>query len=142
MQVHLTLDLKAKLNHLPAETGRAKEKLVQDAMVGYLAELSQFRSTLDRRYDDIKSRRTKPIGSEDVYRKEEVLLFTIASKVVSFNEKSAHLTSWRLIPSGLVHTTAFSNSGSLSGRPIAISACTFCAQLKIPEVTRMAAVSF
>jgi len=43
----LTPDLEAKLNQLSAETGRAKEELVQDAMAGYLAELSQVRDTLD-----------------------------------------------------------------------------------------------
>lgn len=60
MELHLTPDLEAKLNQLSAETGRAKEELVQDAMAGYLAELSKLRSTLDTRYDDIKSGRTKP----------------------------------------------------------------------------------
>jgi predicted DNA-binding protein len=60
MEVRLTPDLEAKLNQLSAETGRAKEELVQDAMAGYLAELSQVRSTLDARYDDIKSGRPSP----------------------------------------------------------------------------------
>lgn len=67
MDVHLTPDLEAKLNQLSAETGRAKEELVQDAMAGYLAELSQVRDTLDARYDDIKSGNTKPLDGEDVF---------------------------------------------------------------------------
>ena len=67
MEVRLTPDLEAKLNQLSAETGRAKEELVQDAMVGYLTELSQLRSTLDRRYDDIKSGRIKPIDGEEAF---------------------------------------------------------------------------
>jgi predicted transcriptional regulator len=67
MEVHLTPDLEAKLNQLSAETGRAKEELVQDAMAGYLAELSQVRSTLDARYDDIKSGRVKPIDGENAF---------------------------------------------------------------------------
>lgn len=67
MEVHLTPDLEAKLNQLSAETGRAKEDLVQDAMAGYLAELSQVRDTLDARYDDIKKGRTKPLDGEDVF---------------------------------------------------------------------------
>lgn len=67
MEVRLTPDLEAKLNQLSAETGRAKEELVQDAMAGYLAELSQLRNTLDARYDDIKSGRTKPIDGEDAF---------------------------------------------------------------------------
>jgi predicted DNA-binding protein len=67
MEVRLTPDLEAKLNQLSAETGRAKEELVQDAMAGYLAELSQLRSTLDARYDDIKSGRAKPIAGEEAF---------------------------------------------------------------------------
>jgi predicted transcriptional regulator len=67
MEVHLTPDLEAKLTQLSAETGRPKEELVQDAMAGYLAELSQVRDTLDARYDDIKSGRTQPMDGEDVF---------------------------------------------------------------------------
>lgn len=67
MEVRLTPDLEAKLNQLSAETGRAKEELVQDAMAGYLAELSQLRSTLEARYDDIKSGRAKPIAGEEAF---------------------------------------------------------------------------
>ncbi|MCU1255426.1 MAG: hypothetical protein JWM83_1725 [Candidatus Angelobacter sp.] len=67
MDVHLTPELEAKLNQLSAETGRPKEELVQDAMAGYLAELSQVRDILDARYDDIKSGRTKPLDGEEVF---------------------------------------------------------------------------
>jgi predicted DNA-binding protein len=67
MELHLTPDLEAKLTQLSAETGRAKEELVQDAMAGYLAELSQVRDTLDARYDDIKNGKTKPLDGEDTF---------------------------------------------------------------------------
>jgi len=67
MELHLTPDLEAKLNQLSAQTGRAKEDVVQDAITGYLAELSQVRDTLDARYDDIKSGRTKPIDGEGAF---------------------------------------------------------------------------
>ena len=67
MELHLTPDLEAKLNQLSAQTGRAKEELIQDAMAGYLAELSQVRDTLDARYDDIKSGRTEPIDGEETF---------------------------------------------------------------------------
>ena len=67
MEVRLAPDLEAKLNQLSAETGRTKEELVQDAMAGYLTELSQLRDTLDSRYDDIKSGRVKPIDGEEVF---------------------------------------------------------------------------
>ncbi len=67
MEVHLTPDLEAKLNQLSAETGRAKEELVQDAMAGHLAKLSQVRDTLDTRYDDIRSGRTRPIDGKEAF---------------------------------------------------------------------------
>ena len=59
-------------------TGRAKEELVQDAMAGYLDELSQVRDTLSARYDDIKSGRIKPVNGETFFeglrRREDELL--------------------------------------------------------------------
>jgi predicted DNA-binding protein len=67
MEVPLTPDLEAKLNRLSAETGRTKEDLVQDAMAGYLAELSQVRDMLDDRYDGIKSGRAKPLDGEEAF---------------------------------------------------------------------------
>jgi predicted DNA-binding protein len=67
MEVHLTPDLEARLNQLSAETGRAKEDLVQDAMAGYLAELLQLRHALDSRYDDIQSGRVPPVDGEEAF---------------------------------------------------------------------------
>lgn len=67
MEVHLTPDLEAKLDQLSAETGRAKNDLVQDAMAGYLAELAQVRNTLDTRYDDIKSGKIQPLNGPQVF---------------------------------------------------------------------------
>lgn len=67
MDVHLTPDLAAKLDRLASETGRPKDELVQDAMAGYFAELSQAREMLDRRYDDIKSGRIKPVDGEEAF---------------------------------------------------------------------------
>lgn len=67
MEVHLTPDLEAKLNRLAAETGRAKEELVQDAMAGYFAELSQVRDMLDARYDEAKSGKVKALDGEEVF---------------------------------------------------------------------------
>jgi len=67
MEVHLTPDLEAKLNQLSAETGRAKEELVQDAMTGYFAELSQVRNMLDSRYDEIKDGKITPMDGEEAF---------------------------------------------------------------------------
>jgi predicted transcriptional regulator len=67
MDVNLTPDLAAKLERLASETGRPKDELVQDAMAGYFAELSQVREMLDHRYDDIKSGRIKPVDGEAAF---------------------------------------------------------------------------
>jgi len=67
MEVHLTPDLEAKLNQLAAETGRAKDDLVLDALTGYVEELANVRKMLDTRYDDIKNGRVKPIDGEQAF---------------------------------------------------------------------------
>jgi len=57
MVVKLKPETASRLQELAASTGRAPDELVEDAMSGYLAELSQLRNTLDRRYDQIKAAR-------------------------------------------------------------------------------------
>jgi predicted DNA-binding protein len=78
MEVHLTAELEAKLNEMAAKTGRATDELVQDAMAGYFEELADVHGMLDRRYDEIKSGRVKPIGGETFFeslrqREDELL---------------------------------------------------------------------
>ena len=51
MAVKLKPETESGLQELAAR--RAPDELVEDAMSGYLAELSQLRNTLDRRYDQI-----------------------------------------------------------------------------------------
>ena len=67
MELHLTPDLQAQLDKLAAETGRAQNELIKDAVAGYLAELSQAREMLDRRYDEVKSGKVKPLDGEDAF---------------------------------------------------------------------------
>lgn len=69
MEVHVTPELAKKLSDLAATTGRAADELVQDALAGYLEELASLRETLDRRYDDLKSGRVKPIDGEEAFRR-------------------------------------------------------------------------
>ncbi len=69
MMVHLKPETESRLQELAATTGRAPEELVEDAMAGYLAELAQLRSTLDARYDEIKSGRIKPIDGEVAFNR-------------------------------------------------------------------------
>ena len=62
MEVHLKPETESRLRELSATTGRAPENLVEDAMSGYLEELTQTRKMLDNRYDEIKSGQVTPIG--------------------------------------------------------------------------------
>jgi len=64
MGVHLTPELEAKLAEMAAQTGRATDELVRDAMVGYFEELAQVRDMLDRRYDEFKSGKVKLVDGE------------------------------------------------------------------------------
>jgi predicted DNA-binding protein len=65
MVVHLKPETESRLRELSATTGRAPEDLVEDAMSGYLEELTQTRKVLDSRYDEIKSGQVKPIDGEE-----------------------------------------------------------------------------
>ena len=78
MEVRLKPETESRLQELAAQTGRAPDELVEDAMVGYLQELAHTQQMLDGRYDDIKSGRVKPIDGEDFFeilrqREEELL---------------------------------------------------------------------
>ena len=67
MDVHLNNpEIKAKIDRWVAETGRGPDELVEDAMAGYFEELTKARETLNRRYDDLKSGRVKPIPGDEV----------------------------------------------------------------------------
>ena len=67
MVVHLKPETETLLKELAATTGRAPDELVEDAMSGYLAELTQVRNMLDGRYDEIKSGRVRPVDGEEAF---------------------------------------------------------------------------
>ena len=67
MEVNVTPEMAKKLTDLASTTGRRADELVQDALVGYLAELAVVRDTLDTRYDDLKSGRVQPIDGEEAF---------------------------------------------------------------------------
>jgi predicted DNA-binding protein len=69
MVVHLKPETESRLRALSQTTGRAPDELIEDAMAGYLAEVDGIRTTLDGRYDDIKSGRVKPVDGEDTFRR-------------------------------------------------------------------------
>jgi hypothetical protein len=66
MEVHFAPDLQAEIDRLVSETGYAPDKLVADAMAGYVAELAETREMLDSRYDDLKSGKVKPISGDEI----------------------------------------------------------------------------
>jgi predicted DNA-binding protein len=67
MVVHLKPETESRLQALAATTGRAPDELIEDAMTGYLAELTQVRDMLDGRYDEIKSGQVQPIDGEKAF---------------------------------------------------------------------------
>jgi predicted DNA-binding protein len=69
MVVHLKPETESRLKELSATTGRDPDDLVEDAMAGYLAELTQTRQMIDSRYDQIKSGHVKVIDGEDAFNR-------------------------------------------------------------------------
>ena len=67
MEVNFTPDVEKKLNDLAAQSGRAPDELLQDALAAYFDELVQTRDILDDRYDDLTSGRVKPIDGEEAF---------------------------------------------------------------------------
>ena len=69
MEVHFKFDVQAKLDQMARESGRPSDELVEDAVIGYFDELAHTREMIDRRFDDLESRRVKPIDGEEAYRR-------------------------------------------------------------------------
>lgn len=67
MEVHFALDVEKKLNDLAAQSGRAPDEILQDALAGFFAELVETRDMLNSRYDDLKSGGVKPIDGEEAF---------------------------------------------------------------------------
>ena len=64
MEVHLKPETQSRLVELASKSGCATDDLMEDAMAGYLQELTEVREMLDGRYDDIKSGRVLTIDGE------------------------------------------------------------------------------
>ena len=78
MEVRLPPELQAKIDQLVNETGYPVEKLIEDALAGYVPEIAQTREMLEGRYDDLRSGRVKPIDGEAFFeslrqKEDEVL---------------------------------------------------------------------
>lgn len=69
MEVQRPPEIAEKLDDLAATSGRAPNEIVEDALAGYLEELTAVRKTLDSRYDDLEIGRVKPIDGEEAFRR-------------------------------------------------------------------------
>ena len=69
MEVHVTPETAKKLKDLAATSGRAPDDIIEDALAGYLEEVTSVRKTIDSRYDDLKSGRVKPVDGEEVFKR-------------------------------------------------------------------------
>ena len=69
MEVRFRPETESRLQELSSKTGRPPSDLIEDAMAGYLQELTQVRDMLDDRYDDLKSGRVKPVDGEGAFTK-------------------------------------------------------------------------
>jgi putative addiction module component (TIGR02574 family) len=67
MEVQFTPETEKKLNALAMQSGRRTDDLIEEAMAGYFDEVAHVRDMLDRRYDDLKSGKVKPISGEEVF---------------------------------------------------------------------------
>lgn len=67
MELNLRPETESRIQELAAQTGRAADDLVEDAMVGYLQELSQTRDMLDTRYHHLKSGQVKAVDGEQAF---------------------------------------------------------------------------
>ena len=57
MEVNLAPEVEKQLNDLAAQSGRGTDELLQDALAGYLEELTRTRDKLNSRYKDLKKRK-------------------------------------------------------------------------------------
>ena len=78
MDVQLSPEIEKQLTEAAALAGRSIGELAEDAIAGYLQELTQVRTMLDSRYDELKSGKVKPVDGEAFFeslrlREEELL---------------------------------------------------------------------
>ncbi len=66
MEVVFEPAVQARLDQIAQESGRASSDLVQDVIAGYVEEVAELRTMLDRRYEEIRTGKVKPIPGEEV----------------------------------------------------------------------------
>jgi predicted DNA-binding protein len=84
MELHLTPETESRIVELATKSGRPAGELVEDAMAGYLEEITKTRLMLDARYDDVKNGRVQAIDGEEFFealkRREDLLLLNKRSQ--------------------------------------------------------------
>lgn len=69
MEIRLEPDLAAKVEEWSARTGRPAGDLLEDALAGYLTELGELSSMLERRCREIESGTVEPLSGEEAHRR-------------------------------------------------------------------------
>lgn len=69
MDVRIKPETEARLRALTGQSGRAADELVEDALAGYLNEVSELRKVLDTRYNDYKNGKVSAVDGEAVFEK-------------------------------------------------------------------------
>ena len=69
MEVNLTPAVQAKLDRLANDTGRPKDKLLEDAVNGLFDELSSTREMLDQRYDEMAGGKVAGIDGDEAFQR-------------------------------------------------------------------------
>ena len=67
MEVNFRPETESRLQELASRSGRPPSDLIEDAMAGYLQEVTQVREMLDGRYDDLKNGRVQPVDGEQAF---------------------------------------------------------------------------
>jgi predicted transcriptional regulator len=67
MEVHLTPETEQKLKEFAELRGSGTDEVIEDALAGYFSRVLEVRETLDRRYDEVKSGKVKPIDGEEAF---------------------------------------------------------------------------
>ena len=67
MEVNFRPETESRLQELASKSGRPPSDLIEDAMAGYLQEVTQVREMLDGRYDDLKSGSVTSVDGEEAF---------------------------------------------------------------------------
>jgi len=69
MELRLPPEQELEIRELSNVTGRGTDELITEAITEYLENLPESRRMLERRYDEIKIGRVKPIDGEEAFAK-------------------------------------------------------------------------